>query len=451
MNEANIYLVDNVTLKEIKIIDNFVSFIWTDRYNDYGDFELVLPEEDFDPDVYKEERLISINDSDRYMIIETIIFDDFKESAREDKKTYTIKGRGVETLLERRVVSKPYFTNIHGSPVDTGNTRNIGTDIDALIYTYFNNNDDLALRTSAFKYMLTTDPYPGGGTYGEANNLPSDLSYRPKSSGFDYMGQTVGQAVWDLCKYVNPITDWPSSWGGKWPDESDSNNKKYNLSLKMYKGQIWQGNIETGYYVDQLFLVLYAGIDRTYSQSKRSVVEFSEFMDNIGGYSYSESDVDWKNVAIVRGNFIIPTDDNNYEDNYIYRTVKTNPSLNRWGSYDYMNSIDYRCLFVDSNIERRKRDSDGNITDELYTYNEFVAMMNQAGYEALYNYQSKPDYSVELLDYGRYRYGKDYFLGDLVAVKLNNGKMTKARIIEVIRSWDNTGYSIFPRFELIQD
>lgn len=484
MNEANIYLVDNVTLNEIKIIDNFVSFIWTDRYNEYGDFELVLPEEDFDPNLYREERLISINDSERYMIIETIVFDDVKESSRENKKTYTIKGRGVESLLERRVVSRPYFTNIHGSPSDTGNTRNIGNDIDAIIFSYFNNNDDdLALRTYAFSYMRTVDPYPGGGTYGQHFNLPSDLSYRPKSSGFDYMGMTVGQAVWDLCKYVNPITSWPSSWGGKWPDESSSMNKKYNLSLKMYKGQAWYGNPQTGHYVNELRMVLYAGVDRSYSQSVRPVVEFSEFMDNIGGYNYSESSVDWKNVAIIRGNFltqnrVAKTNDDGstkkdaygnviwdtykdkdgvernkyeYDDNYIYQTVKTNPSLDRWGSNANINTIDYRCIFVDSNVERRKKDEEGNLTDDLYTYDEFVSMMKQAGYEALYDYQSKPDYSVELLDFGNYRYGRDYFLGDVVAVKLSNGKMTQARVTEVIRSWDNTGYSIYPRFELIQD
>lgn len=453
MNEANIYLVDNGTLQEIKIIDNFVSFIWTDRYDDYGDFELVIPEEDFDPNLYKPERLITINDNDRYMIIETITIDDVKESGRENKTTYTIKGRGVESLLERRVVSKPFFVNQHGSSNDGAATRNLNSDIDSLIFAYFYNNDDLGLRTSAFEYRQTTDPYPGGGTFGQANNLPSDLSYKPKESGFDYMSQTVGQAVWGLCKYVEPITSWPSSWTGKWPDESSSGVKKFNLSVRGYKDKIhWENDL----WIDRIFIVIFAGVDRSYSQSVRPVVEFSDFMDNIGGYSYSESNVDWKNTAVVRANFVTPTGNGNYEDNYIYQTVKTNPPDGGWGNpivndSQYVSGIDYRCLYVDANVERRKKDADGNLTDDLYTYDQFVSMMKQAGYEALYDYQSKPTYSVELLDYGNYRYGRDYFLGDIVAVKLSNGKMTKARIVEVIRSWDNTGYSIYPQFELIQD
>lgn len=452
MNEANIYLVDNGTLNEIKIIDNFVSFIWTDRFNDYGDFELVIPEEDFDPNLYKKERLIAINDNDRYMIIETITIDDVKESGRENKVTYTIKGRGVESLLERRTVDKPYMINLSADPLpDVTTMSNLGNDISNIIYSYFYNNRDLSLRTSVFEYMKPTDMSPNGQTYGQVNNVPSDLSYKLKDSGYNYMGQTVGEAVWDLCKYTEPITSWPSTWGGKWPDESGSGVKKFNLSFRMYKDTIrWS----EGVYRDKLYLVLFGGVDRSYSQSVNKVVEFSEFMDNIGGYSYSESNVDWKNAAVVRANFVTPLGNSNYEDNYIYQTVTTNPSKGGWAdpAYpDYVSGIDYRCLFVDSNIERRKIDSDGNLTDDLYTYDQFVTMMKQDGYEALHDYQSKPTYSVELLDFGNYRYGRDYFLGDIVAVKLSNGVMTKARVVEVIRSWDNTGYSIYPRFDLIQD
>lgn len=486
MNEANIYLVDNASLNELKIIDNFVSFIWTDRYNDYGDFELVIPEEDFDPNLYKKERLIAINDNDRYMIIETITIDDIKESGRENKITYTIKGRGIESLLERRVVEKPYMVNISGDPLpDVTTMSNLGNDISNLIFSYFYNNRDLSLRTSVFEYRSPDNQAPEGGTYGQVNHVPSDLSYRIKNSGYNYMGQTVGQAVWDLCKYTEPITSWPSSWSGKWPDESGSGVKKFNLSFRMYKDEIYMGN---GEYRDKLYLVLYGGVDRSYSQSVNPVVEFSEFMDNIGGYSYSDSAVDWKNSAVVRANFVtqhmvpkmnddgsVQTDSSGnvvwdtykdkdgvehykyeYEDNYIYQNVKTNPPDGGWvdpniDNTKYNKTIDYRCLFVDSNIERRKIDSDGNLTDDLYTQTEFTNMMKQAGYEALYDYQSKPTYSVELLDFGNYRYGRDYFLGDIVAVKLSNGVMTKARVVEVIRSWDNTGYSIYPRFDLIQD
>lgn len=441
MNEANIYLVDNHTFEILKIIDNFVSFIWTDRYNDYGDFELVLPRADFDPNLYKTDRYITVDNNDRYMIIETITINDIKESGRENKVTYTIKGRSAECLLERRVVEKPYYVNAHGNPNENA-LRDISGDIYSIFFAYFHNNSDLSLRVMRdIEYIQPSYPYPNGGTYGQANNLPSDLSYKASTSGVDYMGKTVGQTIWELCKYVEPITEWPSSWGGKWPDESSSGIKKYNLSIKATK------YIETPQEgpIIMLGVQLWNGIDRSYSQTERPVVEFSDFMDNIGGYDYSESIVDWKNCAKVRANFITPDGNGNYSDNYIYTTVKTNVE-------DADNHrINYRVLFVDSDVERRKMDADGNLTDELYTYDEFILMMKQRGFEALYNYQSKPTYSVELLDYGNYRYGKDYFLGDIVAVKLNNGKMTKARITEAIRSWDNTGFSIYPSFELIED
>ena len=92
----------NTSLETVKVIDTFESFIWTERFSEYGDFELYLPME---PDVFdyiKQGYYVTIKDSDRVMIIETISV----ESNSEDGTRLEVSGRSLESILERRIIWK---------------------------------------------------------------------------------------------------------------------------------------------------------------------------------------------------------------------------------------------------------------------------------------------------------------------------------------------------------
>ena len=46
-----------------------------------------------------------------------------------------------------------------------------------------------------------------------------------------------------------------------------------------------------------------------------------------------------------------------------------------------------------------------------------------------------------------YKYKVDYNLGDVVTVDNGYGVVARPRIIEIIESWDDTGYKVIPTFE----
>ena len=85
----------------VALLDVFKSFIWTDRYLGYGDFEIVVPADAPIRDYIRQDYYIWCREhSDRLMIIETI---ETKVDI-ENGNFLTVTGRSLESLLERRII-----------------------------------------------------------------------------------------------------------------------------------------------------------------------------------------------------------------------------------------------------------------------------------------------------------------------------------------------------------
>ena len=97
------------SLKAVGIIDKYQSFIWTDRYNDVGEFELCLPVTAKYAQNIKKDYFLTIPTESRTMIVESIKI----ETDHEDGNKYYITGRALESILDRRIVWKQ--TNVNGS------------------------------------------------------------------------------------------------------------------------------------------------------------------------------------------------------------------------------------------------------------------------------------------------------------------------------------------------
>lgn len=84
------------------IADAFISFIWTDRYLGYGEFEFYAPISQELIDVFTIDKYVFEKSSDRVMIVET------RETTTDAEAGPTIKisGRSLESILERRIVWK---------------------------------------------------------------------------------------------------------------------------------------------------------------------------------------------------------------------------------------------------------------------------------------------------------------------------------------------------------
>ena len=91
----------NTNKQKVAIVDSYKSFIWNDRYEDLGDFELYIPADavellaNIHQDYY-----IQCSESDRTMIVERVHY----ATDLEDGSFVTISGRSLESILLRRIV-----------------------------------------------------------------------------------------------------------------------------------------------------------------------------------------------------------------------------------------------------------------------------------------------------------------------------------------------------------
>lgn len=101
-----------LTYKDIEVrvdgekITDYISFIWTDRYNSCGDFELEVPFTEKNNEFYKADRIVTCNLSTNKMIIETIKI----SISAENGERMILTGRDYSSVLDRRVVA---FTQIY--------------------------------------------------------------------------------------------------------------------------------------------------------------------------------------------------------------------------------------------------------------------------------------------------------------------------------------------------
>lgn len=93
-------LVLDENLETLCVLDTFESFIWTDRYCGYGEFELYMPIQAVSMNNIVLGNYIKNKNSNHLMIIEEIMID----TNVEDGTYVTITGRSLESILRRRVI-----------------------------------------------------------------------------------------------------------------------------------------------------------------------------------------------------------------------------------------------------------------------------------------------------------------------------------------------------------
>lgn len=169
----------------------------------------------------------------------------------------------------------------------------------------------------------------------------------------------------------------------------------------------------------QFTFELYKGIDRSYSQTENSYVVFSPEFDNLSSTTYESDNSEVCNVALVAG-----------EGEGVARKKITCGEASGINRYE---------LFVDAK----------DISS--YTNGEVVIDYNQAlinrGFEKLAEHVVITSYEGQVETGRMYRYKDDWLLGDIVQVKNELGIMIASRIIEVIESYNDEGYTVIPTFE----
>ena len=108
--ELVVFEVSNTEFTPIGVL-KYTSLIWPNKYNGYSSFELHTPMTEENKELLKKDRVIwSVGkNAAKIEIIDC-------EFSSEGKRTFTIKGRTLEAILESRIVWTPYIcTNKHVS------------------------------------------------------------------------------------------------------------------------------------------------------------------------------------------------------------------------------------------------------------------------------------------------------------------------------------------------
>lgn len=93
-------LIMDKDFKSVAVIDDYESFIWTDRYTGYGDFELYAPVSAAFFNFTKDGYYIWSAESEHLMTIEK----NYIKSDAEDGSHVIVTGRSLESILDRRII-----------------------------------------------------------------------------------------------------------------------------------------------------------------------------------------------------------------------------------------------------------------------------------------------------------------------------------------------------------
>lgn len=172
---------------------------------------------------------------------------------------------------------------------------------------------------------------------------------------------------------------------------------------------------------NQFVMTLYMGDDHSYDQDPdiNPYVVFSPKYENIINSNYLDNTTEMKNVALVAG-----------EDSGSSRRTITIGSTE---------GLPRRELYVDA------RDIQ---SEQVTQYNE---ALKERGLQYLDENKRVISFEGQVEATKMFRYGEDFFMGDIIQIANEYGIEGAARVVEFIHNEDSTGKQTYPTFEAIQE
>ena len=168
---------------------------------------------------------------------------------------------------------------------------------------------------------------------------------------------------------------------------------------------------------------LYAGADRSYDQTENPYVIFSPSFENIINSNFYTSRSNYRNVTLVAGE----------GEGASRKTVVVGSG----------SGLDRRELFTDA------RDVSSDTEEGTLTNAEYMAQLKTKGEENLADYTITTAFEGEVEATRLFKYGEDFFIGDIVQIANEYGNEGSAYISELVISYDENGLSVYPTFETI--
>lgn len=358
----NIYVLDQ-ELNLQGIIDDYVSIIWRPAYYDIGDFEIYVNATD---------KAISLLKENRYVVRSSDISVD----------------NGIATYKKVMIIKNLQLT----------------TDIE--------NGDFLCVTGRELKFLLHQRIVWGQTTL---RNDTAEYGIR-RLIGSNALHPVEPTRTIPNMQFAEPK-------GFTEPIEKQVSNVQLDEAVieicKTY-GYGWDIYI-TG---NKLTVEIYKGVDRSYNQTERPYVVFSDDFENLFETEYVYESENYANMTLVGGE---------------------GEGLDR--IYAYVNNdvsgLERYETFTDARDISQNLDSE----DEAISYEDYLLLLDERGRENLTKLTIAEGFSGEVVDVA-FKYGEDFFIGDVVTVINKYGIQKNVRVLSAIESEGEDGVKLLPQFSM---
>lgn len=377
-----IFILDAL-LRPIDVVDEYISCIWTERYADKGDFELVTLSTSANRRRFVADTMISIPDSKRIMRVRSV-----EEKDDEDNGiTLTIKGYDLSFILQQRVMA----------------TKDLGGML--LATTYFSDSTPMELMD----HMVWRICVPASGLQispGDTIPFLNDFVATPGSlyPPSNIPPPTPGGFHWEqkIASLYSAITDIC---------------KAYDLGFRLYKDPN----------STKLYFEGYNGINRTSSQTEFPPVIFSSDMTNLQSTTEYQDNEAHYNVVVAVYEYANP-DEEAVPETLTIHVIVSDPQL----------------VFSSGGFDQKTKFISISQLPEGMLIGAVPAYLTQLANEELNRSRPVDVYDGEIDQDSQFVYERDYFLGDIVEVQGNNGGGALMRVVEQIIKYDSSGKSSYP-------
>lgn len=454
----------NVDMVPINEIDTYTSIIWTDRYSKEGDFELRVPCTDFNYKVFNESRYLTIDKSDRVMVLESRNIKTEVDKSDE----YIIKGRSAETLLDRRVImgSMTFGIAPHDEETNANASQNYAVDDFMIWYgalckviKSINAGDELILYEERKGNLYKANIRPTTST--EEASLTQPIEDIVAA----LLNANVINPTDPTRRFTRPAWRYVYSNDPKVKEikmaASFANTNLYDAISSLLVGAGMGCKVVYNEDTETMDFSIFIGTDHSVAQSENMVVNFKSSLDNLVSTDFLTDESKYKTCAYVVGAI----------DEKKTLTVSVADEYGRVQSVDVPNpnycttwcqqvslsgtgmSYQRREVIVDAaDIDRYQTVSAYNgvtATDVPVSETDYRAMLRTKGRSALMGMYSTYDLDAEILPDMFYKYMVDYTLGDTISIEDRFGNTINASITELIFSQDINGYKAYPTIETI--
>lgn len=420
------------------VFDQYSSFVWTERFGVFGDFELRSPNIDHYYNNLPLGTLISHRKTEAVSIVETISIQENEDNSEE----IVLTGRTAESVFTQRHVEAPY-----GKKRLMAKTYSTTGAAGVLMWNAVDNHTTRDVSRTNIEINSTDDPprMPEGGYQISAlDRVPNVL---------------ITDSVFDDGENKN----WWLSEGPLWP-QLEKIMGKSDISIRTIRpnktsgtkfavgatpgthGDVIRSFVEN---ITELRFDMYQGLDRSLSQSDNPRVVFNTKRRDVFRPAYLFSEANYKTACEIMSS--------------------------KGGADVYRNSVeraysgwDRRVTSVDSGSPEepdRPEDPGKNATkqqndryeERLASWKNRIAnirerFLEDAKDDALKELKKTRPVSLftgDISPSAPYRYKTHYNLGDVVTLQGEYGERTKMLVSEYVYAHDREGYREYPGLSLV--